>query len=145
MTNVRVYRDRFSTFYSSLKDAHKNISRDNLPDLIYFEGDDGEHSFTPKFKKQRWNPKSEKRLEKLSDVYHKADPEALFWVDRSMDVVEKMSSDRSIQKHIREGMSDPGGVYKRLRDIPDITEADIYAASIKGVLTCDEFEVFSKK
>jgi hypothetical protein len=144
---VQVLYDGCLYFYDSVSYAYnKHYDAGRSFEKMSFHDSEGSHRFRLKTKGDRWNPKSEQKMNTTSKEYQNAQPKDLFWVDQPMDRFCNLISEKVIQElllglvlinqpipaHMKE--------YEHLIHLPPLDEDDCYAGSIMAVLTPKQFE-----
>lgn len=143
---VQTRCDGALNFYDSVAKAYNACKNNKFLDKISFDDIEGNHRYRPKLKKGLWDPKSEQRMNQLSEAYRNAQPDDLFWIDQPMDkfviLIEKKTIQNKLLKLVKDGIPIP----KHMKQYEDLINAELidedycYAESIVNVLTVTEFE-----
>lgn len=133
-------------FYDSVAKAYRTHKNNDSLEKISFDDIEGNHRYRPKLKKELWNPKSEQRINQLSETYRNAHSDDLFWVDQPMDklviLIEKKTTQNMLLKLVKDGFPIPEHLknYEYLINAKLIDKDDCDAESITNVFTVTEFE-----
>lgn len=144
------------TLFDSVSKAYHATKYNGFLEKISFDDAEGMHRFRPKLKSESWNPKSEARMNKLSDSYRNAHPNEMFWIDQPMDKFCDLISLKTKQEFMQEMLKKFESIenkeakelfekefirkYDDIRHLELLDEDDCYANSIVSVLSVKEFE-----